>query len=402
MTKLSWNEIYDRTNEFVSRWNDPKTIISERGEAQTFWSDFLQIFNIDRRRHGAFFEYAVKKGSGAQGFIDLFWPGKLLAEQKAPGRDLSSASLQAYDYLATLPDHDLPEAIVVSYFVNFRFIDLRTDQSTEFPLTDLPKNIKLFGFIIDEASKKLAEEDPVNRQAAESMAKLHQLLKQDNYIGHDLEILLVRLVFCMFADDSGIFDLHSLHDYLHSRTSPDGSDLGPRLMQVFQALNTPPENRQTSLDEAVASLPYVNGGLFSESIRTPYFTSQMRQILLSAMDLDWSKVSPAIFGSMFQGVMDETERRNLGAHYTSEKNILRVIKPLFLDELYLEFARATQAGPRKKFDELRKLQDKLANLKFLDPACGEDVIIVTRVKNAVFNRVLKLPQSHKTTNLCAA
>ncbi len=286
MTKLSWNEIYDRTNEFVSRWNDPKTIISERGEAQTFWSDFLQIFNVDRRRHGAFFEYAVKKGSGAQGFIDLFWPGKLLAEQKAPGRDLSSASLQAYDYLATLPDHDLPEAIVVSDFVNFRFIDLRTDQSTEFPLADLPKNIKLFGFIIDEASKKLAEEDPVNRQAAESMAKLHQLLKQDNYIGHDLEILLVRLVFCMFADDSGIFDLHSLHDYLHSRTSSDGSDLGPRLMQIFQALNTPPENRQTSLDEAVASLPYVNGGLFSESIRTPYFTSQMRQILLSAMDLD--------------------------------------------------------------------------------------------------------------------
>ena len=376
MASISWNEIHDRAVTFVSRWSDHTTISSERGEAQSFWSDFLTVFDIDRRRHGAFFEYAIKKGSGSQGFIDMFWPGKLLAEQKAPGRDLEKASIQAFEYLETLPDHDLPEAIVISDFVQFRFINLTTQETVLFSLADLPQHIKLFGFLIGQTSKRLAEEDPVNRKAAENMAALHNQLRDDNYTGHDLEVLLVRLVFCMFADDAGIFDQHALRDYLVQRTSVDGSDLGPRLMQIFQALNTPAHQRQSSLDEAIASLPYVNGGLFIEPIRTPYFTADMRRQLLQTMDLDWSQVSPAIFGSMFQGVMDAKERRNLGAHYTSEKNILRVIKPLFLDELYEEFARAVKSGPRKKFAELRNLQDKIANLKFLDPACGAGNFLV--------------------------
>lgn len=367
MANLSWNEIQDRATEFASKWQGETY---EKGESQSFWSDFLSIYGVDRRRHGAFFEYAIKKGSGAQGFIDMFWPGKLLAEQKSGGKDLVKAGVQAYEYLETMPDHDLPEAIVVSDFASFQFIHLDTRERVEFALADLPKHVKLFGFLINQTSKHLTEESPVNRKAAEAMANLHNQLRDDNYEGHDLEVLLVRLVFCMFADDSGIFDHGVLHEYLLHRTSEDGSDLGPRLMQVFEALNTPVEKRQSSLDEAVASLPYVNGGLFAESIRAPYFTSTMRSELLAAMHLDWSKVSPAIFGSMFQGVMDAKARRNLGAHYTSEKNILRVIKPLFLDDLYVEFAQALAAGPRKKYDELRKFQDKLAGLKFLDPACG--------------------------------
>ena len=367
MTNISWNEIQDRAAEFASKWQGETY---EKGESQSFWSDFLSIYGVDRRRHGAFFEYAIKKGSGKQGFIDMFWPGKLLAEQKSGGKDLAKAGIQAYEYLETMPDHDLPEAVVVSDFATFQFIHLDTREKVEFKLEDLPKHVKLFGFLINQASKHLAEESPVNRQAAESMANLHNQLRDDNYEGHDLEVLLVRLVFCMFADDSGIFDHGVLQDYLLNRTSEDGSDLGPRLMQIFEALNTPVEQRQSSLDETIASLPYVNGGLFAEPLRTPYFTSAMRSELLIAMRLDWSKVSPAIFGSMFQGVMDEKERRNLGAHYTSEKNILRVIKPLFLDDLYAEFAVANAAGPRKKFEELRKLQDKIADLKFLDPACG--------------------------------
>jgi hypothetical protein len=371
---LSWNEIQDRAAEFASKWQGETY---EKGESQSFWSDFLTVFGIDRRRHGAFFEYAIKKGSGAQGFIDMFWPGKLLAEQKSGGKDLTKASIQAYEYLETMPDHDLPEAIVVSDFTSFVFIlNDGTNQKTEFALADFPKHVKLFGFLINQASQKLAEEDPVNRNAAEAMARLHNQLRDDNYTGHDLELLLVRLVFCMFADDSGIFDHGILQAYLNERTSDDGSDLGPRLVQVFQTLNTPIEQRQSSLDEVIASLPYVNGGLFAESVQTPYFNSEMRRDLLNAMKLDWSKVSPAIFGSMFQGVMDEKERRNLGAHYTSEKNILRVIKPLFLDDLYQEFAHALRSGPRKKYGELRTLQDKLAELKFLDPACGSGNFLV--------------------------
>jgi type I restriction-modification system DNA methylase subunit len=368
MPNLSWNEIQDRAAEFASKW---KGETYEKGESQSFWGDFLDVYGIDRRRHGAFFEYAIKKGSGKQGFIDMFWPGKLLAEQKSGGKDLSKANIQAYEYLETMPDHDLPHAVVMSDFANFVLIEQDgKNEKIEFTLEDFPKQVKLFAFLIEQKSKHLAEEDPVNIKAAEAMAKLHNKLKENNYNGHDLEVLLVRLVFCMFADDSGIFDNQSLSDYLRTRTSEDGSDLGPRLLQIFEMLNTTIENRQSSLDEAIASLPYVNGGLFEETIRTPSFDSKMRAELLKAMELDWSKVSPAIFGSMFQGVMDEKERRNLGAHYTSEKNILRVIKPLFLDDLYKEFAECSVAGPRKKYDELRKFQNKLAGLKFLDPACG--------------------------------
>jgi hypothetical protein len=373
MSQPSWNEIQDRATEFASKWAGETY---EKGESQSFWSDFLGVFDIDRRRHGAFFEYAIKKGSGSQGFIDMFWPGKILAEQKSAGKDLGKAGVQAYEYLETMPDHDLPEAIIVSDFASFECINLETREKTSFTLQEFPKNVKLFGFLLSQDSKKLAEADPVNVKAAEAMAKLHNQLKDDNYTGHDLEVLLVRLVFCMFADDSGIFDHQVLQQYVAERTNDDGSDLGPRLMQIFQALNTPPSDRQSSLDEAIASLPYVNGGLFAESIRTPYFDSAMRGVILETMRLDWASVSPAIFGSMFQSVMDKAQRRNLGAHYTSEKNILRVIKPLFLDDLYKDFAIAAKAGPRKKFDELRALQDKLANLKFLDPACGAGNFLV--------------------------
>ncbi len=373
MSNLSWNEITDRATEFSSKWQGETY---EKGESQSFWSDFLAVFGIDRRRHGAFFEYAIKKGNGGQGYIDMFWPGKLLAEQKSGGKDLSKANIQAYEYLETMPDHDLPEAIVVSDFAHFHFIQLESNEKVEFSISDFPKHVKLFAFLLGQTSKNIAEQDPVNRKAAESMAKLHNQLRDDNYTGHDLEILLVRLVFCMFADDAGIFDRQTLYDFIKQRTSEDGSDLGLRLIQVFQTLRTPVDQRQSSLDEAIASLPYVNGGLFEQPIAAPYFTSQMRLEILKAMELDWSKVSPAIFGSMFQGIMDEKQRRNLGAHYTSELNILRVIKPLFLDDLYAEYAVALRAGPRKKFDKLRKLQDKLANLKFLDPACGSGNFLV--------------------------
>lgn len=373
MANYSWNEIQDRAAEFAVKYQGETY---EKGESQSFWSDFLNIFGIDRRRHGAFFEYAIKKGSGTQGFIDMFWPGKLLAEQKSGGKDLAKANIQAYEYLETMADHDLPQAIVLSDFANFVFIlQDGSNQKIEFTLEQLPKHVKLFGFLIDQKSKNIAEEDPVNVKAAEAMAKLHNQLEADNYTGHALELLLVRLVFCMFADDSGIFEHGQLRDYIINRTHADGSDLGARLGDVFQTLNAPKNERQYSLDEDLAALEYVNGGLFAENVRLPQFTATMRADLLKAMELDWSKVSPAIFGSMFQGVMDEKERRNLGAHYTGEKNILRVIKPLFLDDLYAEFTKIV-LGSTKRVEKLRDFQTKLANLKFLDPACGSGNFLV--------------------------
>ena len=373
MAHISWNEIQDRATEFASKWQGETY---EKGESQSFWSDFWPCMASTAAGTVLFFEYAIKKGSGPQGFIDMFWPGKLLAEQKSGGRDLGKANIQAYEYLETMPDHDLPQAIVLSDFANFTFIlqDGRNEK-VEFALADLPKHVKLFAFLLGETSQKTAEEQPVNRQAAEAMARLHNQLRDDNYTGHDLELLLVRLVFCMFADDSGIFEHGQLRGYIANRTAADGSDLGSRLVDIFQTINTPREHRQHSLDSDLMALEYVNGGLFATPIRTPHFSAQMRRDLLAAMELDWSQVSPAIFGSMFQGVMDEQQRRNLGAHYTSEKNILRVIKPLFLDDLYTEFAHIVRSTS-KKAQKLHDFQAKLASLTFLDPACGSGNFLV--------------------------
>ena len=368
MGNLSWNEIRDRAVEFATSWRGEAY---EKGESQTFWSEFLKVFGVDRRRHGALFEHYAEKNDGRWGYIDMFYPAKLLVEQKSAGKDLDKARKQASEFLNALPESDLPEAIVTCDFTSFQFTNQTTGERIEFKLENLHKHVELFGFLLGQTSKHIAEQDPVNRRAAESMARLHNQLKDDNYLGHDLEVLLVRLVFLMFAEDSGIFDRGILLDYINNRTAEDGSDLGYHLIQIFQILNTPTSKRQKNLlDEALASLPYVNGELFSEPINAPSFNSVMRRDLIKAMELDWSSVSPAIFGSMFQGVMDEEQRRNLGAHYTSEANILKVIKPLFLDNLYAEFRLATQAGKLKKFKELGKLQNKIASLKFLDPACG--------------------------------
>jgi hypothetical protein len=360
--RLSWNEIESRAIEFAAKWQGETY---EKGESQSFWGDFLNVYGIDRRRHGAFFEYAIKKTGGKQGFIDLFWPGYFLAEQKSAGRDLIKATGQAYDYLPAMPDHDLPQAIVVCDFAEFQVRILETNQTASFTLDQFPRHVRIFGFLIDDSSKFLADEDPVNRKAAEGMARLHNQLEENRYRGRDLELLLVRLVFCLFADDAHIFERNSFANFLRNRTRDDGSDLGPLLVRLFDVLNTPLEDRQTNLDADLMAFPYINGGLFEQPIRTPDFNSEMRRSLLTAVLLDWAKVSPAIFGSMFQGVMDEKERRNLGAHYTSEKNILRVIQPLFLDDLYAEFERV-----RHSRSQLERFHTKLGTLNFLDPACG--------------------------------
>jgi hypothetical protein len=169
----------------------------------------------------------------------------------------------------------------------------------------------------------------------------------------------------LFADDTSIFERGIFLDYLNQKTNTDGTDLGMHLAQLFQVLNTPDEKRQKTLDESLAQFPYINGHLFEQQLPFASFNSRMRATLLQCCKLDWNKISPAIFGSMFQSVMNETERRNLGAHYTSEKNILKVIKPLFLDALWQEFAAA-----KSSIGKLKAFHKKVASLRFLDPACG--------------------------------
>jgi hypothetical protein len=358
---LSWNEIKSRAITFSQEWAGES---SEKAEAKSFWDGFFQIFGISRRRV-ATFEKAVKKADQSQGFIDLLWKGYILVEHKSRGKNLDKATQQAKDYFPGLKEHELPKYILVSDFQNFRLYNLENNTETEFTLKDLVKNVHLFDFIAGYEKRVYKEEDPVNIQASQLMGNLHDCLEATGYQGHDLEIYLVRLLFCMFADDTNIFEKGIFWQYIDLHTKEDGSDLAMHLERIFHVLNTPTSQRLKNLDENLAQFPYVNGRLFDDVVRPAQFDSKMRSMLLKACALDWGNISPAIFGSMFQAVMNPVERRNLGAHYTSEKNIQKVIKPLFLDDLYQEFEKV-----KRNRTKLQQLHDKIASLHFLDPACG--------------------------------
>ncbi len=358
---LPWPEIRDKAIAFSREWKDAE---SEQAEAQTFWNEFFAVFGVPRRRV-ATFEEPVKKLGAKRGRIDAFWKGQLVVEHKSRGEDLDRAFDQALDYFPGIPDRDLPKYVLVSDFARFRLYDLDTSTHSEFALKDLHKHIKRFGFIAGYAPQEIKAQDPVNIKAAERMGKLHDLLKASGYEGHDLEVLLVRLVFCMFADDTGIFTKQSFRDWLDARTAEDGSDLGQNLALLFQVLNTKEDKRQRNLDEQLASFAYINGKLFEETLKVASFDRKMRTTLLDCCALNWGSVSPAIFGALFQSIMDEKARRNLGAHYTSEENILKLIKPLFLDDLWAEFKRV-----KTNKNRLFEFHKKLRSLVFLDPACG--------------------------------
>lgn len=360
---LSWNEIRNRAFAFAAEWKDET---SEHAEAKSFWDDFFNVFGISRRRVAGF-EQHIKKGDGKAGFIDLLWKGTLLIEHKSKGRDLDRAHQQATDYFSGLTEKELPKFILVSDFDRFRLYDYDQggDIVAEFQLAELPAHIKHFAFMAGYTATEVRPEDPVNIKAAEKMGRLHDELKAIGYTGHDLERYLVRLLFCLFAEDTGIFEKNLLRDLIQIHTAEDGSDLADRLNHLFQVLNTPHEKRLQTLPEHLAAFEYINGDLFAESLPVAGFNADMRNMLLDACELDWAGISPAIFGSLFQSVMDAKERRNLGAHYTSETNILKLINPLFLEELKAEFARV-----RKSKKQLAEFHGKLSRLTFLDPACG--------------------------------
>ena len=365
--RLSWNEIRNRAVEFSRDWADATY---EKGEAQSFYNDFFEkIFDV-KRRSVARYEEHVQKLDNSSGFIDLFWPGVLLVEQKSAGRNLTDAYKQAGDYFDALPESERPRYILVSDFQNFELHDLDTREQVSFTLKDLPAHVENFGFILGVERKTFRDQDPANIKAAELVGRLHDALKEAGYQGHDLERFLVRIVFCLFADDTGIFEPRDIFlDFIETRTREDGSDLGPMLTQLFQVLDTPDDKRATTLDEDLASFPYVNGDLFRGRLDIPSFNKAMRTRLLDACHFDWSNISPAIFGALFQSVMEPAERRAQGAHYTTEKNILKVIEPLFLEDLRAEFKKAKKLkSTRKKW--LEAFQKKLGNLKFFDPACG--------------------------------
>jgi len=395
---LSWNEIRLQASVFVKEWEERAANAKEEADAQDFQTDFLKVFGVTRRQV-AFFEHRVNMGgektqgtlvasalatsasaAWRRGYIDLFWKGRIMIEMKSPGKDRRKAYEQAKEYAEHLPPKDIPAGILISDFLAFDYYDLEKGGEPEtFALQDLPQKVEMFGFLAGYKDVVFDAVSPVDIQAAEHMGELYDTLKDNGYEGHELEMYLVRLLFCLFADDSGVFDEKNLFfSYIENRTHKDGSDLAMHIGLIFDTLNIPSDKRLKNIDETLNKFPYVNGGLFEERLAIASFDSVMRKTLLKCCTLDWSQIKPEIFGAMFQSVKDKEKRRALGEHYTSEANILKVIRPLFLDELWDEYEKIKKISHALKQQRLLEFHTKLQGLKFLDPACGcGNFLIVT-------------------------
>lgn len=404
MATLSWNEIRHNAIRFTREWTGEKR---EAAEKQTFWNEFFDVFGI-RRRVVASFEEPVKRITGDYGYIDLFWPGVVLIEHKSAGANLGKAESQAFRYIHDLVREgrtkEIPRYVIVSDFTRIALHDLEPDDqrglplfdsirvsTIEFPLAEFHKHIHSFAFIPGYKQHRFEEQDPINIRAAEILGDLHDALEVGGYFGHKLERFLVRILFCLFAEDTGLFERESFKLYVLNRTATDGSDLGLHLARLFDLLNTAPEKRQSNLDETLDAFPYVNGNLFAENLGFADFNRDMRNALIACTVFDWSRISPAIFGSLFQAVMEPKERRQIGGHYTSERDILKVIRSLFLDDLRAEFEQIKADRSTRRTARLEEFHAKLCRLRFLDPACGcgNFLIITYRELRQIELEVLK-------------
>ena len=369
---LTNNEIRARAANFARQYKDTTY---EKGESQSFYNDLFNVFGIERH-DVAMFEVFVKDCNNESGYIDLFWPKVLIAEHKSAGEDMDGAIAQAQNYFMALDTSRRPRYLLSCDFQRFKLIDLHDRKQFNFDLHNLPDNIHLFGFMTGRKPVQ-THSDPVSIKASEMMGKIYSELERVKYTTHDRTYLLTRLTFCLFADDTGIFDPPNIfYAYIKNRTNVDGSDLGKSLIEIFQNLDKPEFSRQTNLDDDIRQFPYINGGLFKSRIDIPHFDSKMRKLLLDACEFDWSKVSPAIFGSLFQSVMTSNEQHDTGAHYTTEDNILKVINPLFIDDLNKEFNNICGRKDKYKKNELIKFHNKLRSLIFLDPACGSGNFLI--------------------------
>jgi len=364
--RLSWAEIEMRASAFSARWNDPAKH-NEKSYAQGFVGEFLKVFGADWLNVGHLEDKSI------EGYSDYLWKSVIAIEMKSRGADrgFEKAASQLKRYTQNLPLDEHPKLWMACDFENIRLWQIETGQRFDFKTNKLKKYARHFAILAGHAAEHIrADKEYVNIQAAEKMAKLHESLKDRGYSDHDLQVYVARLLFCLFANDTGIFHQDIFHAYVEA-SLPNGSDLDARLSRIFQDLNEKVGARVVNpfLSEGMErfGFRYVNGGLFSERLRQATFDKKTRQTLLDCLDFDWSQISPDIFGSMFQCAMDGAERREIGAHYTSEENILKLINPLFMDALWEEFARAKKKASPKAIADFHA---KLVGLKFLDPACG--------------------------------
>lgn len=365
---LALNEIRQRCAEFAVNWRDAAG--EERQEAQSFVRDLLQAFGITQTKAALYEKRARRSSTGGRGYIDALIPGLCLIEMKSRGKDLVSAERQALDYVDDLSDVEAPRWVITCDFSSFRVLDLFADEASEleeFGLEDLPRFVDSLAFLAGYQSRSFGTEQQAaaSIQAAQLMAELYEALEGSGYDDHSASVFLVRTLFCLYADDAGIWERDLFLEFLTSRTTDDGSDLGAQLSVLFQVLNAKPSARNRNIDELMARFPYVNGSVFGETLHIPFFDRSARELLIRACMFNWAQISPAIFGSLFQAVKSKEDRRELGEHYTTEANILKLIEPLFLDEVNGRFVDAFHDA-----SGLRKLQRDMGAMRFMDPACG--------------------------------
>ena len=364
---ISGAQLRRSTARFARDWKDEPG--SEKQQAQSFVRDLLAAYGVTETKAAQYEKRAKRTSTGRQGYIDALIPGVCVIEMKSAGENLVSAERQALDYLDDLSDAEDVRYVITSDFKTFRVLDLfapEDDATTTFSLAELPANYDTLGFLAGHKQRSFGtrEQERASVKAARVMASLYEELEASGYPDHDASIFLVRILFCLYADDADVWDERDLfQQFIEAQTREDGSDLGAQLAWLFQVLNQ--DKRMSNLPAAVAQFPYVNGGVFGETIQTPVLTAKMRTKLLDACGFNWAAISPAIFGSLFQAVKNKAARRELGEHYTTETNILKTINPLFMDELRDKFIKA-----KDRPGELKKLRAELAAIRVLDPACG--------------------------------
>ncbi len=386
----SFEEIYRQADKFVLDWKDAAG--DERQEAQMFVRDLLTIYGLTHSRAALYERRAKRTSTGRQGYIDALVPGILAIEMKSEGEDLVKAEAQALDYLNDLPDSEFPDWVLTSDFKTFRLLNLKDGSETEaaeWVIEDFRDHADKLAFLAGYGQRVLSfeEREAASIKAAQLMASLYDGLAESGYDEHASSVFMVRCLFMLYADDTALWGERDLFlEFLENRTEESGNDLGPMLAQLFQMLKTPSERRPKNLTGLLARFPYVNGGLFEEDVAIPFFDADMRRRLIEACYFNWSAISPAIFGSLFQAVKDKAARRSLGAHYTTERNILRVIKPMFLDELTAEFEIK-----KDSVQGLRNLRKRLGEMQFFDPACGcgNFLIIAYREMRALELRIIE-------------
>ena len=371
---LSINAIRERCVKFAYDWSD--CVGDEKQDGHEFMRELMKCFGITKRKAISYERRSNRASTGRQGYIDALIPGKALIEMKSAGKDLNKAEEQALDYIHDLADVETPRLLIISDFRRIRIVDLGNDMTTtdgidsgrtEFELSKLPDHVDDLKFLAGYGMVQVGsrEQEEASIRAARVMADLYEALDGSGYSDHEASIFLIRTLFCLYGDDAGLWERDLFAEFLDTRTREDGSDLGAQLAVLYQTLSTPVECRQSTLDVLIARFPYVNGGIFEERLNIPSFSSAMRDELVRACAFDWSGISPAVFGSLFQAVKSPEARRELGEHYTSETNILKTLGPLFLDELRQKFA--DHVHDAKKLTDLRK---ELGELRIMDPACG--------------------------------